>query len=227
MEFIIYITYKFIKFSKMACPICDTTYNDHVEAQRCYNICATEGYSVCKSCMNGLSSRNMSCPSCRGPIRTNVMTRVNNVEQSDPMDVEERSAPMSNQQIILLIDISSSMGGQSGTKEGAPLRVELAVHMAKVMLAFCRKLKIKCVLYTFSEAVTKIPIDEETSSVAANQILEDIYPSGSTYLGLALKKLFDLHGDRSKYFVFTDGDSTDEYKESVSKFVNTQLHLIA
>lgn len=90
--------------------------------------------------------------------------------------------------------------------------------MAKVTLAFCRKLKIKCALYTFSEAVDKVPVDEKTSPTEANRILERIDPGGQTYLGLALKKLFGLHGNRSKYFVFTDGEPSDEYAESVENF---------
>lgn len=205
----------------MSCPICINNFDDHVSERRCYNICSVCGYAVCKTCTDLI---HLSCPSCRGPLRANpVFTRVNNAEPiaDGPMELVD------DQSVVLLIDISGSMGGESGTQKGAPTRIELAVHLAKVILAFCRKLKIKCAMYTFSEGLNNLTVTEKTSVGDANRILEEAYPGGTTNLGVALKKLFEQHGNQSKYFVFTDGDPQDKYDEAVAKFSNTQLHLIA
>lgn len=221
----------------MACPVCFNAYNDDVIERNCYNVCASEGHTVCTECMNHITQQYLpKCPLCRGALHPRpFLTRLNNEIQDPvgpvpaPIVLEAVSSvrAVPDQQVVLLIDVSGSMQLDSGTQQGAPLRIELAVHMAKVTLAFCKKLRIKCSIYTFSEATTKIPTNESQTSVESERELDKIRPEGQTFLGLALNKVFTNHGETSKYFVFTDGDPTDSTEEAVKKFVNTQLHLIA
>lgn len=175
---------------------------------------------MCKKCIEGYTDQNArpKCPVCNGQWRTTpIATWINNIE--DPMELVVDTAP-----VVLLIDISGSMNNPSGPQKDAPTRVELAVHMVKVLLAFCRKLKLKCVLYTFSEVVKKVPVDEKRDPAQAHLIMDAIRPEGQTFLGLALKELHATHGDAGKYFVFTDGEPTDAYEDL---FARAQLHLFA
>jgi uncharacterized protein YegL len=135
--------------------------------------------------------------------------------------------PMSQDPVVLLIDVSGSMDELSGSQLGAPKRIELAVHMAKVILAFCRKLRVKCVVYTFSSGAKQIPVDETTSLADCNRELHAVRPSGGTYLSHALNEIFATHGSLAKYFPLTDGEPTDWDPSCLEKFANTQFHLIA
>jgi hypothetical protein len=116
---------------------------------------------MCKGCIDEYKKQYNwpKCPVCNGQWRAiPIATWINNNEpESDPMDLVGVVEPVSlDRPAVLLIDVSASMNNPSGTQQGAPTRVELAVHMAKVLLAFCRKLKMKCVVYTFSEMVKKV-----------------------------------------------------------------------
>lgn len=219
----------------MSCPVCTENFDDHVNERKCYNICASCGYSVCKTCSDRIQSW---CPSCRGPKLSNpVFTRINNNDSMDVVPVNnmspgsydcryvEPNISPPQDQIVLIVDVSGSMGGMSGEQKEAPLRIELVGHMVKIMWALCQKLKIACTLYTFSEDVDKIPLSGSTDQI--NRVLHNMNPSGSTRLGHALDTVFSKHGETAKYFVFTDGEPTDSPEESIKKFVNTQLHLIA
>lgn len=217
----------------MSCPICTNPFNDHVLDRRCFNICDTDGYAVCHECMLQMMASAAGrplCPGCRGHFRTTpVFTRINNDDDPDvpkapaPMRVDARHAD----KIVMLLDVSGSMNNQSGSLIGAPLRLELAGHMAKVIAAFCRKLGLQFVIHTFSDAVKRLDVDEATPIDRFNQALEAIDPDGQTFIGLALKRTIEAHGPAAKYFVFTDGEPSDDFVSSIDQYANTQLHLMA
>lgn len=226
----------------MSCPICTNPFNDHVAERRCYNICETDGYAVCHECMMSMVARaagRPTCPGCRGLMRTNpVFTRINNDEADDdsedadgpatPMVLDDADArPARGDKIVMLIDVSGSMNNPSGQLKGDPTRLELAGHMAKVMRRFCGKLGLKCVIHTFSDGVKKLDVDETTTVDSANRAIENTEPSGQTFIGLALRNIFQTHGPTAKYFVFTDGEPSDEFDDALRDYQNTQLHLLA
>ena len=212
----------------MSCCICFVVYDDHKIDQTCYNICGKGGHTVCKACSNRIDN----CPLCQTPITQRVRIRINNEEQPQEetslvqreMDGKETRAPL-----IFLLDTSGSMDNVSGTQHGAPQRIEMAVHIAKVKMAFCRKLGIPFRIYSFSED-TKLVVDEKMSVAHANRKLEALRPSGQTFFVPALKTVFQMHGQNSKYFIFTDGDPTEsekEYTPIIKLFNHSQMHLIA
>ncbi len=206
----------------MACPICYEEYDEYTTEKNCYIICENErcGYSVCKKCMDRVDK----CPSCRGRKKEHpIFVRINNSEQRVP----DRMEIDSNDRVVLLMDRSSSMEDVSGETPGAPLRIELSTHMTKIILAFCKKLRVKCSIHAFSTGLIDMNTNENTPEDQSNRTLEAIRPSGCTNLGFALKQLFELYGESAKYFVFTDGDPSDQYIDSIKKFVDAQLHLIA
>jgi hypothetical protein len=141
----------------------------------------------------------------------------------DPPRVEKKIEEC----VVMLIDVSGSMNESSGEAIDAPKRIELAVHMAKVMLAFCRKLKLKFFVYTFSDTTSQIPITQGTSVNDANKILERINAEGQTFLGLALKTILQKHGEQSKYFVFTDGQPSTDPTDAILLYNSVQLHMLA
>jgi len=226
----------------MPCPICTHPFDDHVAERRCYNVCETDGYAICHECMVSLIARaagRPQCPGCRGNFRLDpIFTRINNDE--DEHDDDGPATPMTvdgalpvpaalggDDKIVMLIDVSGSMNNPSGEQKGDPTRLELAGHMAKVTRLFCAELGIKCVIHTFSDAVKKLDVDETTPLDRANQVIENTSPDGQTFIGLALRNIFQTNGPAAKYFVFTDGEPSDDYEDAIGDYQNTQLHLLA
>lgn len=225
------------------CPICFEPYDDQVQDRRCYTICANEGHAVCKDC---IKHRYSSCPICRGglldyPVFTRGFkpvdsNRSTSREQTNQMDVdaeiqqENEDIPEfvnKNAPLVFIIDISGSMDGSSGEQTDAPKRIELAVHISKIFVAFAKKLGVDIFLYTFSSGCERLSITKNSTTDEINRVLENLRPCGETRLGNAMKVTFQNHGNTAKYFIFTDGEPTDHYREEIGKFDNTQVHLIA
>jgi hypothetical protein len=220
----------------MSCPICFEAYDDVIDEQRCYIICSLQGHSTCKACMIRLGN---ACPICRGPtLNIPLLARINNVAQNQEQNQEQTHDQTQEQtqdqmdvvpsnDVLMLIDRSGSMGCKSGQLQDAPDRIELAAHMAKIIHAFCKKLGVKCHMYTFAAGLNNLDINERISQAQLDRVLHAIEPDGGTNLGLALKQLYAKHGANCNYFVFTDGDPSDTYEDSIKLFVDTQLHLIS
>lgn len=201
----------------MPCDICHQEFDDHVSRKNLMLIC-NQSHSVCREC----SDKMMVCHKCNGIIEKRQFCRVNNKRPvREPHRKERKKQPT----MIFLLDISGSMYSRSCEREGAPSRIEMAVHLVKVMLEFCRTLSFDFRVSTFSDDVQSVEIHKDTSVAECEQVLSRLRPQGETKLGLALSELYDRHGPNNIYFVFTDGHPTDETKESVRRYEGTQLHL--
>lgn len=196
----------------MSCAICLDPYDDGNNDKQCYSICS-EGHTVCHECLVNILKHNAACPLCRralleNPVRVRIGTTV------QPTQVVQKQS-----RVVMVVDRSYSMKAASGA-QGAPKRIELAMHMMKIIIACCKKLNLAYTVYTFSDSV-ELVADETIDSQLRQR------PSGITNLGMALNRVFENHGSTSKYFVFTDGEPSDFFEEAVARYANTQLHLLA
>jgi hypothetical protein len=202
----------------MSCQYCFNAYSD--ETNKCFNICEN-GHTSCRTCFDNLRNK---CPVCNLNLRNPpLLTRINNEEINQRI---QQPIMNNNTTVVLLIDTSGSMSEISG-ETGSPRRIELVGHMMKIMLKFCNELNKECIIYTFNSDITKLPITKSMSENDTYSIIEKLTASNFTNLGLALNKIYNNHHDNTIYFVFTDGDSSDDTELSVKLFDNTQLHLLS
>lgn len=218
------------------CEVCFNLFDD--DKRQCFVVCSGD-HTLCRTCLDQVkASGQVSCPLCRQPISLNPrrvrLHQPSQMEKHDPMELDQdpknkdRKEDKEKKDIVIALDISGSMQGQSAESVESPIRLEMAVHMAKIMLAFCRKMSVhKCSVYTFSNTLVKLNIDHHTGIDAANRVLERLRPDAGTSIGVALDNLFRQNGPDACYFVFTDGQPTDDWQAGLSLYANTQLHLTA
>lgn len=210
--------------SQLECPICYNVYDD--KTHRCYTICEKEGHAICQDCLRDYKNDYKKCPICRGKVLdVPVFTRV---FQSGPVPVTvQNTTSHASHELVLIVDVSGSMTDTSGDQDEAPTRLELAAHLAKVFHSFAKRLGAKTSIYTFSSIIERLDINTNTPLDTVNKVLEGLRPGGETRLGKVLEMTFKTHGPTAKYFVFTDGEPSDEYRPLLELFSSTQLHLIA
>ncbi len=209
------------------CIICNNSFDD--DDHKCYVICGY-GHTVCYACYLHMLNNNLKCHTCRQTLLpTPIMVRLN---LNSPAEVKSSNEPLisqtikdaQNKVIVIGLDVSGSMDELSGSSYESPKRIEMVVHMGKIMMAFCQKLGIyKYRVYTFSNRVTRLDINYSN----ANTVLERLRADGCTNIGEVLRTMFSENGSNACYFLFTDGQPTDDWKQAVSLYNNTQLHLTA
>lgn len=200
------------------------------------------GHTSCRKCYDQLISKYKSCPLCKSALhRTPILIRINNdqydtassttqqVQTTQGQTTVFNMSTQQNKPIVLLVDTSGSMDESSeiGKSKILPKRIELVVHMMKIMYRFCKELNIKFVPYEFNSTIRKIPISDDMTESTVFSEFERLRSTSCTNLGLALESVYRIYNNNVTYFVFTDGESSDSTDTSVRLFNNANLHLIS